>query len=127
MPSDNGLRLDKNQGPFPSRPKPPEHHPEQFVRSGKPRLRMLLFQNGELLAQSQIFQQQVAARTNRSNKQDKQVLQRTEHKPVVAETRQIRFSRCAVQKRIQIRRCSRFVAVKALQSHKNQQGLEQLW
>jgi hypothetical protein len=56
------------RGPLPSRPKPPQDHPEQLVRSGKPRLRMLLLQNGKLLPKRHIFQEEVAARTNRSNK-----------------------------------------------------------
>ena len=50
MPANNGLRLDKNQRPLPSRPKLPQHHPEQFIRRGKSRLRMLLLQYCKLLA-----------------------------------------------------------------------------
>jgi len=72
VPANNGLRLDKDQGPFPFRPKPPHYHPEQFVWCGKARLRMPLLQYGELLPQCQVFQQQVSARTDRPDKQDKQ-------------------------------------------------------
>lgn len=72
MPANNGLRLDKDQCPFPSRPEPPQDQPEQFIRSGKPRLGMPLFQHRELLAKSQIFQQQIAARMGRSNEEDEQ-------------------------------------------------------
>jgi hypothetical protein len=35
-------------------------------------LRMPLFQNSKLLAKSQVFQQQIAARTDRPNEEDKQ-------------------------------------------------------
>jgi hypothetical protein len=34
VPTNNGLRLNENQGPFPSWPKPPQDHPKQFVLSG---------------------------------------------------------------------------------------------
>ena len=57
VPANGGLRLDKDQGPFPFRPKPPQHQPEQFVMSSKSLLRTLLFQNGELLPESHVFQQ----------------------------------------------------------------------
>jgi hypothetical protein len=40
---------------------------------------MFLFQDGELLAKGQILQEQVVARTDRLNEQNKQELQRTEH------------------------------------------------
>jgi hypothetical protein len=86
MPANDGLRLNKDQCPLPSRPKPLQDHPKDFVRCGESRLRMPLFQNGKLLAKSQIFQEQVAARTDRSIEQDEQELQRTEHELVVAES-----------------------------------------
>jgi hypothetical protein len=54
MPANNGLWLDKNQRLFPSRPEAPQYHPKQFVRCGKSRVRMLLFQDGELLPESQV-------------------------------------------------------------------------
>ena len=50
VPANNCLRLDQDQHPLPSPPEPPQDHPKQFVMSGNPRLRMLLFQNCELLA-----------------------------------------------------------------------------
>ena len=55
MPANNGLWLDKNQRLFPSRPEPLQDYPKQFVWSSKPRLRVPLFQNGELLPKSQIL------------------------------------------------------------------------
>jgi hypothetical protein len=63
--------------------------PEHLVRSGKPRLKVLLFQNGELLPKGQVFQEEVAARTTKPNKKIEQELQPTEHEPVVAEAPRI--------------------------------------
>ena len=85
----DGLRLNEDQCPLPSRPKPSKHHPEHFVGSGKLRLRVLLFQNGKLLPKGQVFQEEVAARTARLNDQIEQELQRTEHELVVAESSRI--------------------------------------
>jgi hypothetical protein len=61
MPTDNRLGPHENQRTFPSIPEPPQHHPEQFVRDSKPRLWVPPFQNSELLPESQIFQEQLAA------------------------------------------------------------------
>jgi hypothetical protein len=85
MPANYGLGLNEDQRPLPSRPKPSQCHPEQFVMSGKPRLRVFPFQNGELLPKCQVFQEKVAARTVRPNDQIEKTLQRAEHELVVAE------------------------------------------
>jgi hypothetical protein len=44
------------------------------------------FQNAELLPQCQVFQEEVAARTEKLNDQIEQELQRAEHEVVLAET-----------------------------------------
>jgi hypothetical protein len=46
---------------------------------------MPLFQNGELLPQRQVFQEQVVTRTDRLNEQSEQEPQRARHVPVVTE------------------------------------------
>src|ERR1700691_1094262 len=46
VPSRNRFILDEDQCPSPARPEPPQHHPEQILRSCEPRLRIPLFQNG---------------------------------------------------------------------------------
>jgi len=46
---------------------------------------MLLFQNGELLPQSEIFQEQITARTNRPYERGKQERQRTEHRSFISD------------------------------------------
>ena len=75
----DSLRLDEDQCPFPSRPEPPQHHPEQFVRSKNPRLRMPPLQNRKLLPKGQVFQEQVMARTEESNSKCSQKSQQAQH------------------------------------------------
>ena len=65
MPPNDRLRLDQDQCASPSRPKSSKHHPEQFVRSGKPRLRMALSQNHKLPPERQVFQKKIAARAEK--------------------------------------------------------------
>jgi hypothetical protein len=72
MPSSNGLRLDESQHAHPSRPKPAQHNPEQFVSKGKSRLRTLSLENGKLLPKSHVFQKKVAARAKQSSKENSQ-------------------------------------------------------
>src|ERR1019366_4664261 len=79
MPANDGFGLDENQSPVPMSPEPAQHHPEQFVRKSKPRLRMLLFQDGELLSKSQIFQEQFAARAKEVSTYDRQKPQQAQH------------------------------------------------
>ena len=59
VPTNDGLRLDKDQCLPPAGPEPPQDNPEQSVRSFKSRMWMLLFQNAELLPQRQIFLESV--------------------------------------------------------------------
>jgi hypothetical protein len=68
MPAHDRLRLDKNQCLLPPGPKTPQHHPEQFVRRGKPRLRMPPLQDGKLLPKNHIFQEQITTRTKSSDR-----------------------------------------------------------
>jgi len=63
VPSHHGLRLNENQRVFSPQPEASQDYPECLVTRTKPRLRMPLSQNSELLPKSQVFQEQVAART----------------------------------------------------------------
>src|ERR1017187_3199543 len=90
VPSNNGFRLNKDQCPLPSRPKPPQNHPKQSVGSSKARLWMLSCQDGKLLPERQIFQEQIVARTDRSKEQDNQEPHRTRHVPLVSELQEYR-------------------------------------
>ena len=79
VPSHYGLRLDNNQRLLPSRPEPPQHNPEEPIRSSKSRLRTPLPQDRKLLPERQVFQQQVAARAKEVNSQNEQKPHRGQH------------------------------------------------
>ena|ERR1035437_383542 len=122
MPANDGFRLHEDQCPFPSRPEPPQDHPEQFVGNGKSRLWPLLFQNAKLLTQRQVFQEEVAARTDRANEQDEQEPQRTRHEHFVAgpqEYRAVKLVKLPKEKPSAKLGCSRICSC---QSTKEQQG-----
>ena len=123
VPAHNGLRLNENQRLLPSRPKPSQHHPKQFILSGKPRLGLLPPQNCKLLPKRHIFQEEVATGIDRPKEQGKQELQRTEHMPVVAERSSDMLPR---KNQVKFVAVVAFIAVKALLRHKNQQRPERL-
>jgi hypothetical protein len=79
MPTNNCLRLYKNQRLPPTRPEPSQHHPEQLVSSPKPGLWMSPFHRSELLPEGEIFEEQITARTKGSLNQDEQEPQQAEH------------------------------------------------
>jgi len=79
VPANHSLRLYENQHTLPSRPEPPQCHPEQLVRTCIPRLRTPRFQNSKLMPQSQVFQQKVATRTYRPNQQNEQESHQAQH------------------------------------------------
>jgi hypothetical protein len=72
MPADDGLRLNEDQRTFPFRPEPPQYHPEQPIRRSETELRVPLLQDSELLTKGQIFQEQIATRTNEPGSQFEQ-------------------------------------------------------
>jgi hypothetical protein len=79
MPANNSFRPDEDQCPLPPRPEPSQRHPKQFIRSGKSRRRVTLRQNRKLLPQSQILQDQVAARAKETNSQYRKKPQQAQH------------------------------------------------
>jgi hypothetical protein len=79
MPANNCLWLHENQCSLPTRPEPSQHHPEQLVSNPKPGLWMPPFQRGELLPEGEIFEEQVAAKTDGSSSQNKQEPRQAEH------------------------------------------------
>src|ERR1019366_1276645 len=79
MPANNCLWLHENQCSLPTRPEPSQHHPEQPVSNPKPGLWMPPFQRSELLPEGEIFEEQVAAKTDGSSSQNKQEPQQAEH------------------------------------------------
>jgi hypothetical protein len=70
--SHNGLRLNENQCLPPPGPEAPQYHPEKSVGNGKPRMRMPPLQDSKLLAESEILQEQIAARTKESDNRNRQ-------------------------------------------------------
>src|ERR1017187_658703 len=80
VPTNDRLRPHENQRLLPPRPESSQHHPKQFVRSGKPDLRAPSFQRPELLPKSEIFQEQIAARTKRPCSHNEQKPQQVQHK-----------------------------------------------
>jgi len=68
-PANNSLRMDQNQRLLPSTPDLVQQHPERSFGGNQARLRMSMFQGGELLPKSQITRQKVAARAKESGSQ----------------------------------------------------------
>jgi len=92
MPANHGFRLYEDQHTLPTRPESPQHHPEQLVRTCKPRLRSPRFQNSKLLPQSQVFQQKITTRTDRPNQQNKQEPHQAQHTiSLITERRQYKY------------------------------------
>lgn len=79
MPTNNCLRLYKNQRLPPTRPELSQCHPEQLVENNKSDVGTLPFQRAKLLPKRKIFQEQIAARTKGSLNQDEQEPQQAEH------------------------------------------------
>ena len=72
MPSDNRLRLDENQCLSPPGSEPPQYDPEKPVGDGKTRMERSPFQDSKLLPESQILQEEIAARRKESDHRNKQ-------------------------------------------------------
>src|SRR3990172_11928734 len=62
MPADHGVGLDENHHFLPPRPHAAQDDPEEAIRSPHARSRPLDGENGELLAESEVFQEEVAPR-----------------------------------------------------------------
>ena len=61
MPACDGLGMDNEQRPFPSRPAPPQDDPEEPVMGDEARARMLRRQDNQLLAKCEVLQDEVTA------------------------------------------------------------------
>ena len=79
VPSHNGLRLNENQCLPPPGPEAPQYHPEKSVGNSKPRMRTPPFQDSKLLPESQILQEEIAARTKEHDHRNKQQLHQAQH------------------------------------------------
>lgn len=83
MPANNRFRLHDDQRFSPAGPQFPQYDPELSIMSTEPPPRIFRYQNGELLPQSQVFQQKSAPSSRRSIEQAQQKPQRTGHAPVI--------------------------------------------
>lgn len=79
MPLDHRSRRVKNQGSLPSRPEPPQDHPEQLVRGGEPTPWSFGVQVQQLLTERQILQHEIVARAERVQHPAGEVAKRCEH------------------------------------------------
>jgi hypothetical protein len=75
MPANDRLRLHQNQRLLPFGPEAAQCCPKQSISGGKARPRASLLQNGKLLPQGQVFQEQIATRTKGPDKQYEQKAQ----------------------------------------------------
>jgi hypothetical protein len=67
MPTNHGLRGNDNQRLLPVRPTPTSEHPEKLVEHAELGFGVFAFQNGELLPERQILDEQVSTRTKNAN------------------------------------------------------------
>ena len=79
MPANDCLRLHQNQCSLPFGPEAAQGCPKQPIRGAKARPRASLLQNGKLLPQGQILQEQIATRAKGPDKQYEQKPQQAQH------------------------------------------------
>src|ERR1035438_97502 len=79
VPANDCLRLHDNQRLLPPGPEAAQGSPKQPIRGGKARPRAPLLQNGKLLPQGQILQEQIATRAKRPDKQYEQKPQQVQN------------------------------------------------
>jgi len=82
MPAHDGIGLDQDQSLFPARPNPAQNPPKEFVGCVHLGTRTLAFEDGELLAQGQIFKKQIAARPDRPQETTKEKNNSSKHDPL---------------------------------------------
>ena len=58
VPADDGFRRDQDEGLLPSRPDPPNNHPEEPIEKPETRARMSTLQHDELLTQCEILEKE---------------------------------------------------------------------
>jgi hypothetical protein len=69
MPADDSLRIDEHERLLPSTPETTGEYPEDFVNRPHPGSGMLALQHGQLLPESEIFQEQASIRLKAAGKQ----------------------------------------------------------
>ena len=69
MPADDRLRIDEQERLLPSTPETTGEYPEDFVNRSHPGSGMLALQHGQLLPESEIFQEQASMRLQAAGEQ----------------------------------------------------------
>ena len=69
MPADDSLRIDEHERLLPSTPETAGEYPEDFVNRSHPDSGMLALQHGQLLPESEIFQEQASMRSKAAGEQ----------------------------------------------------------
>ncbi|HVH71820.1 MAG TPA: hypothetical protein VNB49_12005 [Candidatus Dormibacteraeota bacterium] len=67
VPTNHGFRCDDEECLFPAGPEPTSQQPEEPVEQSKPWARMTPFQDGKLLTQCQILEQEALTRAKEAN------------------------------------------------------------
>jgi hypothetical protein len=79
MPTNHRSRRNQDERPFPSSPEPSQHDPEQLVQRSKSMARSFGVQSQQLLAKSQIFEDEIFSGTECTDKPSQKVPKRNEH------------------------------------------------
>ena len=64
---------------FPSSPKPSQHYPEQLVQRSESMARSLGVQGQQLLAEGQIFEDEILSGTERTHEPSQEMAERNEY------------------------------------------------
>jgi hypothetical protein len=73
MPTNNRSRCDQDERLFPSRPEPSQHYPEELVQRSESMARSFGVQSQQLLAEGQIFEDEIFSGTEGTDKPSEKV------------------------------------------------------
>jgi len=79
MPPNHGSGCNQNQRLFPANPKPSQHDPEQLVQSAESPARSPCAQSQELLAEGQVFEDEILSRTEGTDNPADEVSEPRDH------------------------------------------------
>lgn len=68
VPTDHGLRTDHEEGLLPAIPKPARKNPEELLQQSSSRSGVFALEDSELLAEDEVFEQQIPASTKTTKK-----------------------------------------------------------
>jgi hypothetical protein len=79
MPTNNRSRCDQDERLFPSSPEPSQHHPEQLVQRSESMARSFGVQSQQLLAEGQIFEDEILSGTERIHEPSQEMAERMKY------------------------------------------------